>query len=35
LTPKQSLTLKVTVSAPNIAAAPTKKTLKLKLKGQG
>jgi hypothetical protein len=35
LTPKQSLTLKVTVSAPNVAAAPTTKKLKLKLKGQG
>jgi hypothetical protein len=35
LTKKQSLTLKATVSAPNVAAAPTTKKLKLKLKGQG
>ena len=35
LTPKQSVTLKVTVSAPNVAAAPTQKKIKLKLKGQG
>jgi hypothetical protein len=34
LSPKQSLTLKVTSTAPNLAAAPTKKVLKVKLKGQ-
>jgi hypothetical protein len=35
LTPKQSLTLKITASAPNVAGAPTKKVIKVKLKGQG
>ena len=35
LSPKQSLTLKITSTAPNIAAAPTKKTVKVKLKGRG
>jgi len=35
LPPSRKLTLKVTSSAPNVAAAPTKKTLKVKLKGQG
>ena len=35
LPPSKKLTLKVTSSAPNIAAAPTKKVLKVKLKGQG
>lgn len=34
LPPSKKLTLKVTSSAPNIAAAPTKKVLKVKLKGQ-
>ena len=35
LSPSKKLTLKITSSAPNVAAAPTKKTLKVKLKGQG
>ena len=35
LSPSQKLTLKVTSTAPNLAAAPTKKTIKVKLKGQG
>jgi hypothetical protein len=35
LPPSKKLTLKVTTSAPNIAAAPTKKTINVKLKGQG
>lgn len=35
VTPKQFVTLKVAVSAPNVAAAPTQKKIKLKLKGQG
>ena len=35
LSPKRSLTLKITSSAPNVASAPTKKTIKVKLKGQG
>lgn len=34
LTPKQSLTLKITASAPNVAHAATKKVVKVKLKGQ-
>jgi hypothetical protein len=34
LPPSKKLTLKVTSSAPNVAAAPTKKTIKVKLKGQ-
>jgi len=33
LTPKQSLTLKVTSSAANLVGKPTKKTIKVKLKG--
>lgn len=35
LPPSRKLTLKVTSTAPNVAAAPTKKTIKVKLKGQG
>jgi hypothetical protein len=35
LAPKQSLTLKITTSAPNVAAPPTKKVLKVRLRGQG
>jgi hypothetical protein len=35
LPPKKKLTLKLTSSAPNIAAAPSKKTVRVKLKGQG
>jgi hypothetical protein len=35
LPPSKGLRLKITSSAPNLAAAPTKKVLKLKLKGQG
>lgn len=35
LSSKQSLTLKVTATAPNIVGSPTVKTLKLHLKGQG
>jgi hypothetical protein len=35
LPPSKKLTLKITSSAPNLAAAPTKKTIKVKLKGQG
>jgi len=31
----EKLTLKITASAPNVAGAPTKKTIKVKLKGQG
>lgn len=34
LPPSKKLTLKITSSAPNLAAAPTKKTLKVKLRGQ-
>jgi hypothetical protein len=34
LSPKQSLTLKVTISGTNVVGPPTKKTLKVKLKGQ-
>jgi len=34
LTPEQSLTLKVTGSAPNLVGKATKKTIKVKLKGQ-
>jgi hypothetical protein len=34
LTPKQFVTLKVAVSAPNVVGKPTQKKLKLKLKGQ-
>lgn len=35
LPPSKKLTLKVTSSATNLAAAPTKKTIRVKLKGQG
>jgi len=35
LPPSKKLTLKITSSAPNLAAAPTKKTIRVKLKGQG
>jgi hypothetical protein len=35
LPPSKKLTLKVTSSAPNVVGAPTKETIKLKLKGQG
>jgi hypothetical protein len=35
LPPTRKLTLKITSSAPNIVGAPTKKVLKVKLKGQG
>ena len=35
LPPSKKLTLKVTSTAPNVAAAPTKKVIKVKLKGQG
>jgi hypothetical protein len=35
LPPSKKLTLKVTSTAPNLAAAPTTKTIKVKLKGQG
>jgi hypothetical protein len=35
LTPKQFVTLKVAVSAPNVVGKPTQKKIKLKLKGQG
>ena len=35
LPPSKKLTLKVTSTAPNVAGAPTKKTIKVKLKGQG
>jgi hypothetical protein len=35
LPPSKKLTLKITSSATNVAAAPTKKTIKVKLKGQG
>jgi hypothetical protein len=35
LPPSKKLTLKVTSSATNVAAAPTKKTIRVKLKGQG
>lgn len=34
LPPSKKLTLKITSTAPNLAAAPTKKTLRVKLKGQ-
>jgi len=34
LPPSKKLTLKVTSTAPNVAGAPTKKTIKVKLKGQ-
>ena len=34
LPPSKKLTLKVTSTAPNVAAAPTKKVIKVKLKGQ-
>jgi hypothetical protein len=34
LSPKQSLTLSVTATAPNVVGSPTAKTLKLHLKGQ-
>lgn len=34
LPPSKKLTLKITSTAPNIAAAPTKKVIKVKLKGQ-
>ncbi len=34
LPPSKKLTLKLTVSAPNVATTPTKKVLKVKLKGQ-
>jgi len=35
LPPSKKLTLKITSTAPNVAAAPTKKTIKVRLKGQG
>ena len=35
LPPSKTLTLKVISTAPNLAAAPTKKVVKVKLKGQG
>lgn len=35
LPPSKKLTLKVTSSAPNLVGAPTKKVIKVKLKGQG
>jgi len=35
LPPSKKLTLKVTSTAPNLAGAPTAKTIKVKLKGQG
>ena len=35
LPPSKKLTLTITSSAPNVAGAPTKKTIKVKLKGQG
>ena len=35
LPPSRKLTLKITSTAPNLAAAPTKKVIKVKLKGQG
>jgi hypothetical protein len=35
LTPSKKLTLKITSTAPNLASAPTKKVIKVKLKGQG
>jgi hypothetical protein len=34
LPPSKKLTLKITSTAPNVAAAPTKKTIRVKLKGQ-
>jgi hypothetical protein len=34
LGPSKKLTLKITVSAPNVAATPTKKVIKVKLKGE-
>jgi hypothetical protein len=35
LPPSKKLTLKITSTAPNVAAAPTKKTIRVRLKGQG